>query len=80
MITSGTPRVSAASLAEVNVRICWLVGTKTFPPMCPHFFSAASWSSKWTAATPASINFLVSSNTFNAPPNPASPSAIIGII
>lgn len=31
------------------------VGTSTFPPMCPHFLADASWSSKCTAAAPASI-------------------------
>ncbi len=33
----------------------WLVGISTLPPMWPHFFSEASWSSKCTPAAPASI-------------------------
>jgi hypothetical protein len=32
-----------------------LVGTSTLPPRWPHFFSEASWSSKWIPAAPASI-------------------------
>jgi hypothetical protein len=31
------------------------VGTSTLPPMWPHFFTLASWSSKCTPAAPASI-------------------------
>ena len=54
------------------------VGTSTFPPRCPHFFSLASWSSKCTPAAPASIIDRISSNAFSGPPNPASASATIG--
>ncbi len=46
--------------------------------MCPHFFSEASWSSKWTAAAPASIIPFISSNALSGPPKPASASATIG--
>ena len=78
-IIRGTPMISAASLADFKfLTIVW-VGTKTLPPIWPHFFSEASWSSKWAPAAPAFINFFVSSNTFSGPPNPASPSAMIGI-
>ena len=38
----GTPQTSAASRAPFRVRTNWLVGTSTFPPRWPHFFSAAS--------------------------------------
>ena len=31
------------------------VGINTLPPMCPHFFSLASWSSQCTPAAPAAI-------------------------
>ena len=41
-------------------------------------FLKLSWSSKCTPAAPAFMNFFVNSNTFKGPPNPASPSAIIG--
>ena len=78
--TVGTPITSAAKREAVRVRICFWVGIKTLPPMWPHFFSEESWSSKWTPAAPASIMLLVSSNTFNAPPKPASASATMGAI
>ena len=58
----------------------WLVGTSTFPPRCPHFFSEESWSSKCTPAAPASIIAFMSSKAFSGPPNPASASAMIGTI
>jgi len=32
-ITDGTSRMSEASRAAVNVRMNWLVGTSTLPPM-----------------------------------------------
>jgi hypothetical protein len=38
----GTSQMSAASRAATSVRMKWLMGTTTFPPMCPHFFSDAS--------------------------------------
>ena len=79
-ITVGTSSTSAASRAAFSIRMCCAVGTSTFPPMWPHFFSAASWSSKWTPAAPASIIALVSSNAWIGPPNPASASATIGAI
>ena len=69
---------SAASRAAVSVRMNCEVGTSTLPPRCPHFFSEASWSSKWTAAAPASIITFISSNAFSGPPKPASASATIG--
>ena len=56
----------------------WLVGTSTFPPRWPHFFSDASWSSKCTPAAPASIIPFISSNALSGPPKPASASATIG--
>ena len=56
----------------------WLVGTSTLPPMWPHFFSDASWSSKCTPAAPASIIAFISSNALSGPPKPASASATIG--
>ena len=56
----------------------WLVGTSTLPPRWPHFFSEASWSSKWTPAAPASIIAFISSKALSGPPKPASASATIG--
>ena len=57
----GTSATSAASRAATSVRMCWLVGTSTLPPRWPHFFSEESWSSKCTAAAPASMNdFMIS--------------------
>ena len=53
------------------------VGTNTLPPMWPHFFSAASWSSKWTPAAPASIMPFINSKPWIGPPKPASASATI---
>ncbi|CPU67000.1 Uncharacterised protein [Mycobacteroides abscessus] len=41
--------------------MCWLVGTSTLPPRCPHFFSDASWSSQCTPAAPAAIIECMSS-------------------
>jgi hypothetical protein len=41
--------VSAAKRAEISFSTASLVGTRTLPPMWPHFFTAASWSSKCTA-------------------------------
>ena len=74
----GTPEVSAASRAAFRVRQCWLVGISTLPPMCPHFFSEASWSSQCTPAAPAVIMPFISSNALSGPPKPASASATIG--
>ena len=56
----------------------WLVGTSTLPPMWPHFFSLASWSSKCTPAAPASIMLFISSKALSGPPKPASASAMMG--
>jgi hypothetical protein len=75
-----TPSVSAASRAAFSVRMCCCIGTSTLPPRWPHFFSDASWSSKCTPAAPAAIIAFISSNAFNAPPKPASASAMIGAI
>ena len=58
--------------------MCAEVGTRTFPPRWPHFFSEASWSSKCTPAAPATIIEVMSSKAFNGPPKPASASATIG--
>ena len=41
------------------------IGTSTLPPRWPHFFSEASWSSKWTPAAPASIIDFISSKAFS---------------
>ena len=48
----GTPETSAAKRAATSERTNWEVGTRTFPPRWPHFFSEESWSSKWTPAAP----------------------------
>ena len=72
------PQTSAASRAALRVRMKVRVGTSTLPPRWPHFFSEASWSSKWTAAAPASIIAFISSNALSGPPKPASASAMIG--
>ncbi len=56
---------------------CW-IGSSTLPPRWPHFFSDASWSSKWTPAAPASIIDFISSNALSGPPKPASASATMG--
>ena len=74
----GTPATSAASRAAFNLSTASRVGTSTLPPMWPHFFTAASWSSKCTPAAPASIIAFISSNAFSTPPKPASASATIG--
>ncbi len=58
----------------------WPVGTRTFPPRWPHFFSLLSWSSKCTAAAPASIMDFMSSKALRGPPKPASASATMGSI
>ena len=76
--TVGTPSTSAASRAAISVRMNCAVGTSTLPPRWPHFFSEASWSSKWTPAAPASIIAFISSKALSAPPKPASASATIG--
>ncbi len=76
--TVGTPSTSDASRAPTSVRTNCDVGTSTLPPRWPHFFSDASWSSKWTPAAPASIIDFISSNACSGPPNPASASATIG--
>ena len=54
------------------------IGTRTLPPMWPHFFREESWSSRWMPPAPASIIDLISSNVFSGPPKPASASATIG--
>src|SRR5216683_2010216 len=74
----GMSNTSAARRAALSTRMKCCVGTRTFPPRCPHFFSAASWSSKCTPAAPASIIAFISSKAWSTPPNPASASARIG--
>ena len=74
----GTPSTSAARRAAIRWRMACMVGMSTLPPMCPHFFSLASWSSKWTPAAPASIRAFISSKALSGPPKPASASATIG--
>ena len=76
----GTPQISAASRAAISLLTNSAAGTSTLPPMCPHFFAEASWSSKWTAAAPASIIAFISSKALRQPPNPASASATMGAI
>ena len=48
-MTVGTPMTSAASRAEIRFLTACAVGRSTLPPMWPHFFSLASWSSKYAA-------------------------------
>ena len=76
--TVGTSITSAARRAAISVRMNCDVGTSTLPPRWPHFFSDASWSSKWTPAAPASIIAFISSKALSGPPKPASASATIG--
>ena len=76
--TVGTPTTSAARRAAISFCTNSEIGTTTFPPICPHFFADESWSSKCTAAAPASIMPFISSKAFSGPPNPASASATIG--
>lgn len=45
--TVGVPITSAASRAADSFATASRVGTSTLPPMWPHFFTDASWSSKW---------------------------------
>ena len=78
MTSVGVPITSAASRAAVSLALASRVGTRTLPPMWPHFLTEASWSSKWTPAAPASIIDFISSKAFSTPPNPASASATIG--
>ena len=73
-----TPITSAASRAATRLRMCAEVGMSTLPPMWPHFFSEASWSSKWTPAAPASMNAFMISKALSGPPKPASASATMG--
>jgi hypothetical protein len=74
----GTPMTSAAKRAAISFSTASRVGTSTLPPMWPHFFTAASWSSKCTPAAPAAIMFFISSKALSTPPKPASASATIG--
>ena len=76
--TVSTPHTSAASRAATSLVTNSLVGTRTFPPRWPHFFTEASWSSKCTPAAPASIMFFMISKACSGPPNPASASATSG--
>ncbi|MNL49953.1 hypothetical protein D3C87_1729280 [compost metagenome] len=76
--TVGVPIVSAARRADTSLATASRVGTSTLPPMWPHFFTEANWSSKWTPAAPASIMAFISSKAFSTPPKPASASATMG--
>ena len=76
--TVGTSITSAASRAETSFWTASCVGTRTLPPIWPHFFTAANWSSKCAPAAPFTIIFFISSNEFSTPPKPASASATIG--
>ena len=76
--TVDVPITSAARRAADSFATASRVGTSTLPPMWPHFFTEASWSSKWTPDAPASIIAFISSNAFSTPPKPASASATIG--
>jgi hypothetical protein len=78
MMIVGTSATSEARRAAFRVRMCWLVGTSTLPPMWPHFFSLASWSSQCTPAAPAAIIWCMSSYALSGPPKPASASATTG--
>ena len=63
-IRVGTPITSAARRAAISFCTASWVGTSTLPPMWPHFFTEASWSSKCTPAAPASIIDFISSKAF----------------
>jgi hypothetical protein len=76
--TVGTSITSAARRAATSVRMNCDVGTSTLPPMWPHFFSEASWSSKCTPEAPDSIMAFMSSYALSGPPKPASASAMMG--
>ncbi len=78
MMTVGTPATSAARRAATRLRTAAAAGMSTLPPRWPHFFSDESWSSKWTAAAPASMSAPASSYALSGPPKPASASATIG--
>ena len=78
MRTVGTPMTSAARRAAISFWMKSWIGTRTFPPMCPHFFSEESWSSRWMPPAPASIIALISSKVLSGPPKPASASATMG--
>src|SRR5699024_10288304 len=61
IIKVGVPITSATNRAAMRLRIAFCVGKRTFPPKWPHFFSEASWSSKWTPDAPASIIAFINS-------------------
>src|SRR5436190_2169481 len=69
--TVGTRMTCEARRAATSFWMNSPVGTTTLPPRCPHFFAAASWSSKWTPAAPASIIAFVISNAWSDPPKPS---------
>ncbi len=77
-INVGTSSTSAASRAATSLAMASWVGTSTLPPMWPHFFDEESWSSKCTAAAPASIMAFINSKALSTPPKPASASATMG--
>jgi hypothetical protein len=47
--------------AAISFWIASVVGTRTLPPMWPHFLTEASWSSQCTPAAPARIMAFISS-------------------
>src|SRR4030095_2565196 len=57
--TVGPPITSAARRAAISFCTASCVGTSTLPPMWPHFFTEASWSSQCPPAAPASIIVLI---------------------
>src|ERR1039457_4496495 len=74
----GIPITSAARRAAISFCTNSEIGTTTLPPRCPHFFAEESWSSKCTAAAPASIMPFINSKALSRPPKPASASATMG--
>ena len=54
------PMISAWALIATNRFTCSLMGTNTFPAICPHFFVPGAWSSMWIPAAPFSMKSLVS--------------------
>mmetsp|Transcript_11096 Transcript_11096/g.25583 ORF Transcript_11096/g.25583 Transcript_11096/m.25583 type:complete len:214 (-) Transcript_11096:513-1154(-) len=78
-ISVDVPITSACSRAATRRSQCSCAGTRTLPPMCPHFLVPGAWSSKWIPAAPASIIIFVNFITAVRPPCPVSPSATMGV-
>ena len=75
----GTPLTSAASRAAISALTCCAVGTRTLPPMCPHFFRG-ELVLEVHARRPGLDERLGQLKTLSARRTPASPSATIGTI